>query len=197
MQFLTREQVFERMRSQGHTIFENDSRNFNLNVIGIRSKDVKLNKFNDQLMLAWKYQGEWFCKNYRITTLPGGYYLDEHLINKQGCAILVPDQYRGIYGIRLHRGKYLALCQTYGEVKVYRDKNRDGKFDFNPSTIESGDFGVNIHNSPDGRLTENVNSWSAGCQVFADDNEFKEFMSICTSSKAEFGNKFTYTLITA
>ncbi len=195
MKFLTREQVFERMRSKGHAIFENDSRNYNLNIIGIRSKTAKLDEFGCQLMLAWKYNGEWFDKSYSITTYPGKRYLMERLLNPAGCAILVPGQYRNVYGIRLHRGEYLALCQTWGDVNIFRDGNKDTKFDKDVHTIKTGSFGINIHNSRDNQRTIRVGSHSAGCQVFADDKEFYEFMEIVTASRNNFGNKFTYTLI--
>ena len=195
MKFLTREQVFERMRSKGHAIFENDSRNFNLNIIGIRSKTAKLDEFGCQLMVAWRYKGEWNTLSYSITTYPGKRYLVEKLLNPAGCAILVPGQYRGVYGLRLHRGKYLALCQTYGPVKVFRDRDRDTQFDKDVHTIMEGDFGINIHNSPDKQRTIRVGAHSAGCQVFADDADFQEFIRICKLAETNFGPKFTYTLI--
>ncbi len=196
MRFLTREQAFEKMRLKGHTIFESDSRNFNLNIIGIRSKTAKVDEFGCQLMLAWKYRGVWNEVSYRITTYPGKYYLIEKLLNPKGCAILVPGQYRGVYSVRLHNNKYRALCQTHGPVKVFRDKDRDQQFDMNSATVMEGMFGINIHNSVDNQKTIRVGSHSAGCQVFSDDEEFKDFMKIVGLSLIAFPeNKFTYTLI--
>lgn len=195
MQFLTREKVFEKMRSLGHVVFENDSRNFNLNIIGIRSKTAKLDEFGCQLMLAWKYKGKWYDVSYPITTYPGKRYLLEKLLNPAGCAILVPGQYRNVYGLRLHNNKYLALCQTYGPVKVFRDRNRDTKFDKDAHTIMTGNFGINIHNSPDKQRTIRVGAHSAGCQVFSYDPDFHEFIQFCKLAQDNFGEKFTYTLI--
>lgn len=196
MRFLTREQVFDKVRSKGHVIFENDSRNHNLNIIGIRSRAAKLDEFGCQLMIAWKFQGVWRDESYRITTYPGRVYLTQRLLNPSGCAILVPGQYRDIYSIRKHRGKYDALCQTYGNVKVYRDKDKDDQFDLDVNTIMSGDFGINIHNSPDEKTTTRVGAYSAGCQVFSNDEEFIRARSLWYLAKYEYGNKFTYTLIT-
>lgn len=195
MKFLTREQAFEKMKTLGHVVFENDSRNHNLNIIGIRSKTAKVDEFGCQLMVAWKYLGSWYDRSWSITTYPGKTYLVQRLLNPKGCAILVPGQYRNIYGIRLHRGEYRALCQTYGPVKVFRDKNKDYVFDKNTATIMEGDFGINIHNSRDGMRTTRVGSHSAGCQVFADDKDFGNFMQLMEFSENNFGNKFTYTLI--
>lgn len=195
MEFLTRSHVLDRMKNLGHAVFENDSRNYNLNIIGIRSKTAKLDEFGCQLMVAWKYKGVWYSKSYRITTYPGRHYMVDKLLNPLGCAILVPGQYRGVYAIRLHRGKYEALCQTHGPVNVFRDRNRDTKFDKDKHTIVSGDFGMNIHNSPDNQVTVRVGAWSAGCQVFSDDREFFDFMRLCGLARDIYGNKFTYTLI--
>lgn len=195
MKFLTRDQAFERVKKQGGVIFENDSRDYNLNIIAVRSKEAKLDAFGCQLMIAWKYQGVWHDESYHITTYPGSYYLKEKLLNKQGCAILAPGQYRGVYALRLHNNKYEALCQTHGDVKVFRDKNRDNVFDFDLNNTDVGDFGINVHNSPDGIVTLKVRANSAGCLVFSDDNEFKEARELWRKSKAEFGNKFTLTLV--
>ena len=195
MRFLTREQVLERMWNKGHAVFENDSRNYNLNIIGIRSKTAKVDEFGCQLMVTWKYNGQWNERSFRITTYPGRYYLIQKLLNPKGCAILAPDQYRGVYAIRLHNNKYSALCQTHGPVRVYRDCDKDSQFDLDRKSIMVGHFGINIHNSPDKQTTTRVGAHSAGCQVFSDDREFSEFMDLVYKSAEEFSNKFTYTLI--
>lgn len=183
------------MESNGHAIFENDSRDYNLNIVGIRSKTAKLDSFGCQLLLAWKHHKVWTSESFRITTYPGEYYLRHRLLNPRGCAILAPGQYRGCYKIDQHRGKYDALCQRLGPVKVFRDKDRDTNFDLDPSTLMEGMFGINIHNSPDGQVTLRVGMHSAGCQVFSSDSEYAEFMKILYRSRNNFGNKFTYTLI--
>lgn len=195
MNFLTRDQVFERMSHEGHDLFTADTRNYNLNIIGIRSKSAKLDEFGCQLMIVWRYKGKWNDVSYNITTYPGRHYLINKLLNPAGCAILVPGQYKEIYQVRLHNGKYKALCQTFGPVKVFRDRDRDSTFDLNIDSIVSGDFGINIHNSPDNQTTLRVGAYSAGCQVFANDNQFHEFMTLLYKSIENFSNKFTYTLI--
>ena len=59
---------------------------------------------------------------------PGSHW-EKNLLNKDGVAILKPGQYRGSHKIGLHQGRYEALKQQ--TVKVYRDNNRDGKYDLN------------------------------------------------------------------
>ena len=69
-------------------------------------------------------------------------------------------------------------------------------YDLDPKTIVTGSgFGINIHRSSPTGTSTNVNNWSAGCQVFANINDFNTFMAICTKAKAAHGNNFTYTLI--
>ena len=87
---------------------------------------------------------------------------------------------------------YKALVQR-DNVKVYRDKNKDLKYDLDSKTIQSGLFGINIHKS--GKDSNIVDNWSAGCQVFKKEKDFNEFMSIINKSAEIFGNKFTYTLL--
>lgn len=203
MKFLTREEVFDRVRRKGFVIFEQDGKPYNLNIIAVRSKaatktnskGTKLDEFGCQLMLAWKHDGRWYDESYHITTYPGSYYLQRKLLNPQGCAILAPGQYRGVYALRLHNNKYEALCQTHGAVKVFRDKNRDAFFDLDPSRTFMGDYGINVHNSPDGQVTKKVLSHSAGCLVFSDDKEFFRARDLWRLAKEQFGNKFTLTLV--
>lgn len=167
---------------------------FELNIVGIRSADLTPNIFNDKLMVF--YKGEDLTdppiiKEYTITTDPGLYWLN-HPSNIEGTAILFPGQY-DVYAIDKHRGKYDALCQRRGNVKVYRDDNKNNRYD--PTKTEIGsDFGINIHKA--GEESAAVNKWSAGCQVFQRESDFNEFMEMCQTHRAIHGNKFTYTLIT-
>ena len=115
---------------------------------------------------------------------------------EKGTAILKPGQYRGSHKIRLHGGKYTALGQKK-DVTVYRDRDKDGKYDLNESTCDTGLFGINIHRatSKAGRKSTNVDKWSAGCQVIAANDEWHEFLGICQEARAVHGNSFSYTLI--
>jgi hypothetical protein len=104
---------------------------------------------------------------------------------------LVPGQYRATWCIDKHQGKYDALCQRLGEVTVWRDGNRDLKFD--EVKTDKGIFGINIHKA--GTDSTWVENWSEGCQVFKRVKDFNEFMSICKKAAKIHGNKFSYTLL--
>ena len=194
---------FEKLfKQKGYAYFTNGD--YNLNIIGVRNLigakktgDVitikQDDKFNDALILLYKVNGQWVENVYEITTDPGLKLL-RNPSNSSGTAILVPGQYRSVYKVDLHRGKYKALCQRAGNVKVYRDKNKDGVLDMNPKTIQSGYFGINIHKA--GLVSEVIGGNSAGCQVFKRQKDFNEFMSLVNKSKDKFGNSFTYTLVT-
>mgnify|MGYP003634946354 FL=1 len=114
-------------------------------------------------------------------------------MNVDGTAILVPGQYRSVYRRDLHQGKYEALCQRGAEVSVYRDDNRDRRHDMDPSTIDTGYFGINIHKA--GRASTQVDKWSAGCQVISRSDEFATFMDLTEEGAERHGNSFTYTLL--
>ena len=62
-----------------------------------------------------------------------------------------------------------------------------------PESVTEGYYGINIHKA--GTDSTEVNKWSAGCQVFANANDFKEFMAICYEAEAKWGETFSYTLI--
>lgn len=187
---ITPEAVKFIFQQKGYKFYENDSKNLNLNIIGVRSNDMTPNTFNDFMCLLWKYKGVWNVKVYNCTTDPGLYYL-ENPININGTAIIVPGQYSGVYIYGQHKG-YPALEQVK-PIKVYRDNDKDGVFDLDPNTIENGVNKTNIHHA--GQNSTQVDKWSAGCQVIANLNDWNEFIEYCKESKDIYGNSFTYTLI--
>ena len=196
---MTNEQVrswcIREMEEHGHVVFTNDAKRFNLNIVGIRSKSRVAGEFDDTLCVFWKFCGEWQTRVYPITTDPGKFYLINRLLNPEGCAILAPGQYRGVYKIDLHGGKYPALCQRLGNVRVFRDGNRDDIIDMRPEKERTGRYGINIHRAAPAGVTKHVGRYSAGCQVFQQAQHFAAFMHLCNAASIQFGNRFTYTLL--
>mgnify|MGYP000301794931 CR=1 FL=1 len=117
-------------------------------------------------------------------------------MNKDGVAILKPNQYRGSHKLRLHQGKYLALGQKK-DVTVYRDNDRDDKYDLDESKTDTGLFGINIHRATgrSGKTSTQIDKWSAGCQVIANNDDWHKFLGVCKNSSDIWGNSFSYTLI--
>ena len=62
-----------------------------------------------------------------------------------------------------------------------------------PSTIDTGYFGINIHKA--GRASTQVDKWSAGCQVISRSEDFATFMDLTEEAAERHGNSFTYTLL--
>jgi len=183
--------LLDYVESLGYAVFT--SGKYNLNIIGIRSKDHQPNKFDDRICVVYKDDDGWITRTWSCTTEPGKYWL-ENPINVSGTAILVPGQYRGVYKIGKHRGQYDALVQTAGRVKTYRDDNKDEIIDADVSTQEEGYFGINIHKA--GQRSTQIDRWSAGCQVFANAEDFDDFMDICRKQTSVRGwRTFTYTLV--
>ncbi|MBI3133629.1 MAG: hypothetical protein HYZ14_03040 [Bacteroidetes bacterium] len=171
---------------------------FKLNIWGIRSKNEEPNKFDDELHVFFNTSktriAKWAYFVFKCTTDPGTYWLRNPL-HPQGTAMLAPGQYVDTYQIDLHLGKYKALCQRLQKVNVYRDYNRNAILDFNNGKLYSGMFGVNIHRAKRTGTTYEVESHSAGCQVFQKAVEFEIFMKLCEAHRKLYGNRFTYTLI--
>ena len=193
----SREQIKEVMDNKGYKYFE--SGDFNLNIVGVRNSetgDDVTNKFDDKITVSYKQDGEWKYLEYDCTTDPGDDWMDDPMSPNKGCAILVPGQYRSSHKIRLHQGRYEALGQKE-PVKVYRDRDKDGKYNFDESTIDEGVFGINIHRATkhSGRKSTYVDKWSAGCQVIASNDDWVDFMTLCHKAKSVWSNSFTYTLI--
>lgn len=188
----TKDQIEAAVKAKGYKWFESDT-DYDVNIVGVRNSSTGkkvTNVFDDWLTVSFKLADEWQFLMWNITTEPGKKGVQEYH-NVNGVARLVPGQYRSIYEISKHQGKYDALCQRNGDVKVYRDANEDLIFD--ETKIETGEFGINIHKA--GQDSTWVENWSEGCQVFKRVKDFDEFMKICKMAAQIHGNHFTYTLI--
>ena len=208
---VTREQIEQTIKQMtNYAWFEKG--NYNLNIIGIRnskSGTEVTNKFDDKITLSYKtgeiindygnviVPGVWQFHCYDCTTDPGTHWV-ENIMREDGVAILKPGQYRGSHIIRKHQGRYEALGQDR-PVKVYRDYNRDGYYNLYEESVQEGKFGINIHRATKyaNKKSTQVDKWSAGCQVIAANNDWKEFMKICRKARDTWSNRFTYTLLTS
>lgn len=158
---------------------------FQFHLIGIRSKNYVPNEFCDTFVLFNGGQLYWF----KGTTRPGSYYL-LHLLNPKGAAVLKPGQYVDTWTLGLHRGKYKAWVQIK-PVTVFRDNDLDIYAEAQ-GTVDKGIFGINIHRSNEFTVSKLIDKHGAGCQVFADPNNFAKFVELSEQSGQKF---FTYTLL--
>ena len=189
----TRPEILERVTAVGFRVFEGAGGDYDLNIIAERNPAGEDDAFDDWLHVIYQLGGEWRWHAYRVTTDPGIYWLRRG--QGRGTAILChPQQMSGVYSLDLHSGKYTALCQRNGPVRVWRDRNGDDHADLG-SSIDEGWFGINIHRSSI-HGSESVGAYSAGCTVFKDPVDFDEFIQLCKEQvRVNNWDKFTYTLI--
>lgn len=186
----SKEAIEKAVKAKGYKWF--DDKDLHLNIVGVRNSDTGLkvtNAFDDKITVSYLKDGKWIYKEWMNTTDPGTKGVMEYH-NVNGVARLVPGQYIDSHFLGLHQGKYEALKQQK-PVKVYRDANRDMKYD--EINIQEGIFGINIHKA--GADSTYVENWSEGCQVFKRAAEFEEFMTIARASNKAGYKSFTYTLI--
>jgi hypothetical protein len=176
------------MRGKNYVIYDKP---YQLNIVGVRNAQSQPNKFDDSIFVFYKDdKNDWIEKEYPATTDTGMFYL-LNPINNLGAAMLKEGQYVDSYKQGLHKGEYLALVQDK-PVTTYRDYDRDAVFDiFTKET--TGNYGINIHKA--GANSQDVNNWSAGCQVFQKSADFNDFIDKTTKHRNLYGNSYTYTLV--
>jgi len=193
----TKEQIEKTVKSKGYKWFDGlHGKGYDVNIVGVRNNSPSTykkvtNVFDDYITLTFKDENgieQYYC--WSATTDPGKKGVQQ-FHNSKGVARLIPGQYRGVWAIDKHQGKYEALCQRNGNVNVWRDGNKDLIFD--EILKDCGMFGINIHKA--GQDSMWVENWSEGCQVFKRVKDFDEFMKICKKASKIWGNKFSYTLI--
>lgn len=177
------------------SVYRKDNRNYNLNIVGVRSTEIMVNAFNDKIFVFWWYNGLLNHLYFPCTTLAGLIMLEKP-VNPKGCAILKEGQYKSTWKLDLHRGKYTALCQRLNDVVVYRDADGDKEFDFINESTEKGKFGINIHRASTLMDLTEIGRYSAGCQVLPKYTDWVTFIGLCELAvKNGFKNSFTYTLL--
>jgi hypothetical protein len=193
----SREQIETAVKAKGYKWFEDTSnKTYDVNIVGVRNNtpsaaDKVTNVFDDLITISFKNEkGIWEFYCWNATVDPGKKGV-EKFTNKKGIARLVPNQYRGVWMIDKHQGKYDALCQRLDNVTVFRDANKDMTYD--EKVTDTGMFGINIHKA--GQDSTWVDDWSHGCQVFKRVKDFDVFMKICKKAAKIHGNKFSYTLL--
>ena len=188
----TIDQIKAVLARKGYKFF--DSGSYNLNIIGVRMNKLKPDAFDDEIYFIYRDEHARINVNCFPITTEAGLDCLTTPVSSKGTAILVPAQYSGMWELGLHKGVYPALVQVR-PVNVYRDNNRDDKFDFDPKTIESGCFGINMHHASQFDPSVRVGKWSAGCQVFSSIKDFNFAMSLVNQAVKLYANYFTYTLI--
>jgi hypothetical protein len=147
-------------------------------ILGVRSNEDIPNRFDDKFYV---FDKDKFVMVMSGTTNPGVTILKHYeKFNKQGAAILKSDQwYYDVWHYGLHRGKVAGLLQRGGKVIVYRDGDKDNKSEeIGPE--HPGWYGINFHlnnhdiNAP--VTGEQINGWSAGCQVPNDPTKYRRLM---------------------
>ena len=171
-----------------------NTRPHELNIVGLRSPITRSNSFDDEIHVFFKNENNrWEHYAWKATTDPGTYWLNNPM-QPQGTAILSQGNYRKAYSLGMHRGKYLALVQAK-PVKIIRDYDRNATLDFFNGNEFTGYFGINIHHAKAEGTTDRVDRYSAGCQVFANINDYDFFIQLCERHRDLYGNEFDYSLI--
>jgi len=184
------EELIKAYQLKGHTLFEDDSKPYNLNYGAIRDMG---GQWNDLFYIIWKYKGKWNLIQWMGTTDPGAYYLKNPL-NAKGTAILPEGQHRGLFKRGLHKGQYPALVQAR-EVMVYRDADQDETPEVNDRQVKDlGYHGLNSHRAHTEAEVRVIGKYSAGCQVTLNPDEYDIAFLLWEKGFEYWGETLTYTL---
>ena len=180
------------LKSKDFKIYE---RPYQLNIVAYRSRHLRSNSFDDEIHVFYtNEEGKWVYHIFKGTTDPGQFWLDNPM-NPQGTAFLKNGQYEDAYAIGYHRGLYEALVQVK-EVTVIRNYDRRGLFNLLETGLEDkGMFGINIHRASQTGTTKSIDKYSAGCIVFANIEDYQQFMQLAKIHRQKHGNVFTLTLV--
>lgn len=152
-------------------------------IVGIRSKQTKVNQFDDKMYLITPAK----CIQFNCTTDPGSDWL-LNWINPKGTAVLKTGVWK--FKLGLHKNEYECLVQAE-PVTVYRDTDKD-LIPEEQGIQDTGWHDIHIHRSNPTGISKYIGKWSAGCQVLANSEDFKLLIKECKSSGLK---EFNYFLI--
>lgn len=183
--------VLQEVKRLGFKVFSGP---YDMNIIGCRNPKPVPNTFDDKIKVVYQDNDlNWIEKTYTATTDAGLYFMNRPM-RSTGTAVLIdPFQYRGIFKLGSHKGKYQCLVQTK-PMAVWRDNNKNDIIDeFNIGSATA----IQIHRASNKWRSQRVDRWSAGCQVISDPNDFDSFM-FHVKLQLKYHptwRTFTYTLI--
>lgn len=174
---------------------------YDLNIFGIRSPQMIAGEWDDTIGVAYVDEKlNSHIELFKGTTDPSDKWLMKPF-SKKGTLILLEGQYRGAYKLGIHghtwsSGGYVALEQIK-PMRYVRDNTLDNKLDIIGENVASdvGIYKTNIHRASKWSLADRVGSYSAGCQVIQDINDFNRLIDLCRKQlDSGLPNSFTYTL---
>jgi hypothetical protein len=175
--------------------FFDGNKPYNLNLIGIRSNADSPDMFDDIFLVIYRDKNlSWTVEQFTCTTNPGLRWLKEPGI-KEGTAVLLPGQYKGMWATGYHKNdKNEYALRQVKPVKFTRDNDKDEKSE-NFGKIYNQVIGLNCHNASNLSISKIIGLYSAGCQVLNNPEQHKRLMHLCDISKRLYGDSFTYTLL--
>ena len=132
---------------------------------------------------------------YQITTVPSLAYYGKEPLNPKGTGIKLPgDTLFFLKDQDIGHGRYKMLAE--GEpINVARYPIGVTKFEtYKPAEVYKEECGMEIHRSSTSGEGVCIGPWSAGCQVFANFDEWKDFIAKVEKASMN-GGKFIYALI--
>jgi len=133
---------------------------------------------------------------YQITTVPSLAYYGKKPMNPKGVGIKLPGQTLYIFQESSLGGGTKYKMMVEGEpIKVGRYPIGVTKFEsYKPAEVYTESCGMQIHRSSTKGVGICIGPWSAGCQVFSDNEEWKDFISKAEKEQMN-ATKFYYGLI--
>ena len=133
---------------------------------------------------------------YQITTVPSLAYYGKKPMNPKGVGIKLPgDTLYILQESTLGSGTKYKMMVEGEKIPVGRYPIGVTKFEtYKPAETYTENCGMQIHRSSTKGVGVCIGPWSAGCQVFSDNEEWKEFISKAEKESMNAG-KFLYGLI--
>jgi len=182
--------VIKEYKLKGYAFFEQP---YSMNIYAIRNKVQAPNKFNDILGVIYNNGLTPVNVQMPATVDPGTHWLLNPM-DRGGAAAIIPGQYRGLWRLSKFKGTD-ALLQIR-PIRVYRDNNKDARFDYHISSATEGDYGIFLHQHfQKVDIATEINTSSAGCVVPQRIIDWEYFFEVIKLQITYgLGDTFTFTL---
>ncbi len=171
-----------------------------LNLGAIRANNSQSDKFDDLGWCANIEGGQPRIQFFWLTTDPGKHWLLTPM-KADGTIIMVPGQYKEVFGQGKHNGQYECFKQL-SPIAYVRDNDKNTELDFSlyrdaekrKKHLFWNIANTNLHRASENKIVQWVGLYSAGCQVVQNPQTFATLMALRYKSELLGYRRWDYTL---
>jgi hypothetical protein len=198
LKHLNYQQIKKLVTDKGYVFF--DEKDYNLNIVFIRTSDVFTDLFTDTGYVVYKENDVEKVLIQPCSTKAGLYYVNNPITYQgvTGTAVVMDGQYRNVYQLVDSYSEWLSYpyFRQVKEMNYWRDMSKDTTLD-EVQPQYNKNWGTHYHRGSNIGVTgHHIYNFSAGCLI-QEEPYFKNVIELARKGVKAWGNSFSITILDA